>query len=185
MATATEVISALRNGESHRLPGAFVSGSRAFGWETPKSDWDVCIRAKDMEQATKRLEALVKSFGDEDTKASGYNDGKKGETSFGEINLIPLHPLDMLCWFLATMEIRKMSRIYGIGSRLGSKEFKHGLFENLRGWYKTVIPYTGDTEDAMCMLRHAQIYHRKLAEKEDAIIDMLQPTPIPTPTFCD
>ena len=179
MATANEVLDALRGGVSHKFPGAFVTGSRAFGWDNPRSDWDVCVRAKDMEQANRRLDQLILEFGSKPAKDSDYNNGKKGETKFGEINLIPLHPLDMVCWFLTTMEIRKLSRIYGIGSRLGSKEFKHGLFENLRGWYKTVIPYTGDTEDAMRILRHAQIYHRKLAEKEDAVIDMLQPMPFP------
>lgn len=173
MTTATDVISALRK-EPHHLPGAFVTGSRAFGWYTESSDWDVVVRASDMAYATSRLEYLMKTATlDErhDIKASGYNDGKKGLTDYGEINLIPLHPLDMLCWFLATMEIRKLNRVLDIGDRLRSKEFKHGLFESLRGFYKTVIPYTGDTEQAMTLLKKIQYYHKKLAGKEDAAID--------------
>ena len=177
MATATEVIAALRNGDTTRFPGMFVTGSRSFGWETEKSDWDVCVRAKDLESANKRLESMLLPSESKFSKDSDYNDGKKGSTVYGEINLIPLHPLDMLCWFLATMEIRKLNRIYQIGGRLASREFKHGLFESLRGFYKTCIPYTGGTEDAMQMLRRAQIYHRKLVEKEDAIIEALQPHP--------
>lgn len=175
MTTAADVVNALRDGNACMFPGAFVTGSRAFGWENQESDWDVCIRAKDLASANVRLEILG---GNKESKDSDYNSGKKGVTAYGEINLIPLHPLDMLCWFLATMEIRKLSRVYGIGGRLGAKEFKHGLFESLRGWYKTVIPYSGDTDDAMRMLRTAQIYHRKLAEKEGAVVGMLRPEPV-------
>ena len=128
------------------FPGVFLTGSRAFGWSTPESDFDVCIFAHDKPKAFAMIEAMSAEY-----KDSEYYDGAKGsgivvdcrEYQFVvSINPIPLHPLDMLCWWLASREIMHIGHIDS--SRLGSRETKHGAFEILRGFYKSVLPYQGE-----------------------------------------
>ena len=128
------------------IPDAFVTGSRAFGWHNTESDFDICVHQGDMEKATAVLASIC-----EDVESSGYNSGKKGKVFGFDINLIPLHPLDMVCWWLATQEIKKLAKITGVKDRLGVKETKHGYFEMLRGFYKASIPYHGapDTVDLL------------------------------------
>jgi predicted nucleotidyltransferase len=128
------------------IPDAFVTGSRAFGWHTPESDFDICVHQGDMEKATAILASIC-----EEVESSGYNSGKKGKAFGFEVNLIPLHPLDMVCWWLATQEIARLAKIPGVRERLGAKETKHGYFEMLRGFYKASIPYHGapDTIDLL------------------------------------
>jgi len=151
------------------FPGAFLTGSRVFGWANQDSDYDVCIRMEDKGRAFAAVEAYSTSY-----KESQYFDSAKGAgckihtTVQGRefyrlvtINPIPLHPLDMLCWWLATREIRHLATIDA--TRAGNREFKHGAFEMLRGFYKTMIRYEG-----------AEVAHRQLlkdqaiARREDA-----------------
>ena len=129
------------------IPDAFITGSRAFGWHTPESDFDVCVHQGDMGKATTVLASIC-----EEIESSGYNSGKKGKAFGFDVNLIPLHPLDMVCWWLATQEISRLAKIPGVQARLGVKETKHGYFEMLRGFYKASIPYTG-ASDAVDLLR--------------------------------
>ena len=128
------------------IPDAFVTGSRAFGWHNTESDFDICVHQGDMEKATAVLASIC-----EEVESSWYNSGKKGKVFGFDINLIPLHPLDMVCWWLATQEIKKLAKITGVKDRLGVKETKHGYFEMLRGFYKASIPYHGapDTVDLL------------------------------------
>lgn len=145
------------------FPGAFLTGSRAFGWATVDSDYDVCIRMEDRDRAF----AAVKSYA-ESYKESEYFNSAKGagcRLYAGKfyrkvtINPIPLHPLDMLCWWLATREIRHLATIDA--TRAGNREFKHGAFEMLRGFYKTMIQYKGAEEAHEQLLQDQAVARRK------------------------
>ena len=77
-------------------------------------------------------------------KQSDYNAGFKAFTKFGEINIIPLHPLDMVCWWMATQQTKKLGQIPGVRERLSSREMKLGIFEQQIGFYKMLISYEGE-----------------------------------------
>ena len=142
------------------LRHAFLTGSRAFGWPATDSDFDICVHQEGMKAAAEVMEKLAS----EEIEESEYNAGKKGNVPpFGMVNLIPLHPLDMLCWYLATQEIKRTAVLPGVASRLGSREQKHGLFESLRGFYKTCIPYEG-AEKTLQTLARVQRRDQKIRE---------------------
>lgn len=122
----------------------FLSGSRAFGWSTDTSDFDICVYVDDKDRAFALLDTLSK-----EVAKSEYYDSRKGvvevdvrgKTFAVCLNPIPLHPLDMLCWGLATKEIQHLAEINP--KFLGVKEHRHGVFETFRGLYKMTIPYEG------------------------------------------
>lgn len=131
-------------------PNAFLTGSREFGWSTDDSDYDVCISIADKDRAFEIIKKLSTEY-----IASEYYDSAKGSgiiikdphddwTTLVTINPIPLHPMDMLCWWLATREISHIAKIDQ--SRIGNRNFKHGAFELLRGFYKTMIEYNNVQE---------------------------------------
>lgn len=120
------------------LEGAFLTGSRAFGTHSAPSDFDVCVdigRFENIRSSLLRLGA--------DLTPSSYNAGVVAELYGVKINLIPLHPHDMVCWFLATEAVQRIVEIPAAHERLRSRSIKHGLFEVLRGVYKASIPYEG------------------------------------------
>ena len=127
-------------------PCAFLTGSRAFGWHTRDSDYDVCILVSDKKKADGIVQTLSEEYKESEYYSSSKGSGIRLHDSRGHyrtvtINPIPLHPLDMLCWWLATREIRHIATIDP--RRIGDREFKHGAFELLRGFYKTMIRYDG------------------------------------------
>jgi hypothetical protein len=112
---------------------AFLSGSRAMGFPREGSDWDVCI--------PNHLIADIKDKCD-NIKESEYFEGFI--TQFGEykVNFIPLHPLDMVCWILATKTIADLNNTFE-HTRVKEPAMRHGIFETFRGVFKTTIVYEG------------------------------------------
>lgn len=117
-------------------PGVFLSGSRAMGFPHEKSDWDVCIPFYIVDDLKNGLNEY---------QSSGYFEGFVHVWRDYKINFIPLHPLDMLCWFLATKTIYDMNSNLGC-CRLRDIESRHGLFEIFRGAFKASIFYQGPDE---------------------------------------
>lgn len=125
----------------------FLTGSRAFGWASSDSDWDVCILVGNRGEAEKIIKANLIDIIDRkgpSFKQSDYNSGFKGVTKYGEINVIPLHPLDFVCWWLATQQTKKLGMIPGVKERLASRELKLAAFEQQKSFYKSLISYEGE-----------------------------------------
>lgn len=136
----------------------FLTGSRAFGWASATSDWDVCVLVGNRSQAEKILRENAVDAIDragESFKQSDYNSGFKAFTLLGEINIIPLHPLDMICWWMATQQTKKLGQLPGVRERLSSREMKLGIFEQQLGFFKTLISYEGE-EKTMVKFKQIQ-----------------------------
>lgn len=136
--------------------GAFLTGTRAFGNPSSASDWDVCVLVGDREHAKNhlRLYNLPEGISIRDIEDSSYNNGFKGAVldlnltgpniaKVPTVNVIPLHPHEMLCWYMTTNEITRLMQIPGTKDRLRNRELRHGLFESLCALYKMTIPYHG------------------------------------------
>jgi len=135
---------------------AFVTGSQAFGTARvktsapnvidcePPSDTDIAIPISDL----KKVESeLVLRFAV--PEHSAYNAGRKYKTQHGELNIVPLHPLDFVCWKLTTEHIQRLVKLCPDAKvRIADRTVKLGTFEILTGLHKTLIPYEGlDTLD--------------------------------------
>ena len=148
---------------------AFLTGSRAFGWSTKASDFDVCVHMIDKERAFRLLDQHSESSSSE---RSLYYDSAKGHririTPLGfrmdiTTNVIPLHPLDMLCWWLATREIQHIAKLDSVF--LSAKEHKHGAFDLLRGFYKQSIRYLGAEATSEMLSRDQQAARIQMAKE--------------------
>lgn len=120
----------------------FLTGSRAFGTHYNTSDYDVCVPIGYASECKLKFPLY---------EPSDYNNGvsfcyKENYT----VNIIPLHPLDAVCWYLATQEITRLCKS-GMSTRFFNTESRHGMFEMLRGFYKTAFPYNG-AKDAWATL---------------------------------
>lgn len=137
-------------------PEAFITGSRAFGTATDShvptgafsapivvSDTDVAILVHHREGVKAALEAMCTGPAED----SSYNNGFKFSTQHGTVNIVPLHPLDFVCWKLTTKHMRDIVAICpGAKSRISLRETKLGIFEALTGIHKMLIPYEGSDE---------------------------------------
>lgn len=135
---------------------AFVTGSRAFGTAVDQqeqadgsvnkgvSDTDVAVLVSSEALVKEALEAMFPGVPGED---SSYNNGLKFVTPHGTLNIVPLHPLDFVCWKLTTKHIREIVAICpDAKSRISVRETKLGIFEALTGIHKMLIPYKGSDE---------------------------------------
>jgi predicted nucleotidyltransferase len=156
LAEANRVVLAMFSG----FDNAFLTGSRAFGWSTKDSDFDICVHMADKERAFALLDQHAEPANSE---RSLYYDSAKGHririAPLGfrmdiTINVSPLHPLDMLCWWLATREIQHIAKLDS--QFLSAKEHKHGAFELLRGFYKQSIRYMGVVETSEMLSKDQQ-----------------------------
>lgn len=135
-------------------PEAFVTGSRAFGTgkdpspsilginevEKGVSDTDVAVLVSHKEVVKKHLFGMF-PISCED---SCYNSGFKFNTIYGTINIVPLHPLDFVCWKLTTKHMQDIINVCpDVKSRISQRETKLGIFEALTGIHKMLIPYGG------------------------------------------
>lgn len=78
---------------------------------------------------------------------SSYNNGFKFSTTHGILNIVPLHPLDFVCWKLTTKHMKGIVEICPEAKgRISCRETKLGIFEALTGIHKMLIPYNG-TDD--------------------------------------
>lgn len=131
---------------------AFATGSAAFGAQTEKSDADIAILVGTKEAATN---VLTRQPGGTESEMmdSDYNQGRKllaWGTGRVDINLVPLHPLDFVCWYLTTQHLAKLCEVsQETRQRLHERTRKLGTFEMLTGLHKTLIPYEGHEEAMM------------------------------------
>lgn len=138
-------------------PEAFVTGSRAFGTATDPqaaqvpfsapvvvSDTDIAVLVSSRQLLKDELCGL---FPDSPPEESEYNHGIKFTTTHGVLNIVPLHPLDFVCWKLTTKHMREIVAICpDAKSRISVRETKLGIFEALTGIHKMLIPYKGSDE---------------------------------------
>lgn len=131
------------------LPGGvFLTGSRAFGVAGGGSDWDVCVMTGDKSEVMGKLQNY-------DTPIPGvprtsfdslYSNGSKvsiGTFPSDVVNVIPLHPLDAICWWMATQDMIRLTKIPGAKDKVHNRETRLGLFQAFVALHKLTIPYFG------------------------------------------
>ena len=111
----------------------FLTGSRAWGLENKassgscakvkESDYDICIRIEDFEDAKQLLESQ-----NYPTKESHYFNGLKGKVDYKDVNIIPLAEEDYGCWFLATEAFKPI--VVALNPSL-KKSQRHGVFQGI------------------------------------------------------
>ena len=128
--------------------GVFLTGSRAFGVAGSKSDWDVCVMVGNKSEVLGRLQNYNPPIGGVPRTAfdSLYNNGSKvaiGNAPSDVVNVIPLHPLDAICWWMATQDMIRLTKIPGAKDKVHNRETRLGLFQAFVALYKLTIPYFG------------------------------------------
>ena len=93
-------------------PSAFLSGSYRFKRNNPKSDVDIVVIICDVSNIQAKLDENFKPI-----KKSHYNDGFKFCLNGYEVNIIPLHPVEFICWYKTAQmidvivnDVKSMSR---------------------------------------------------------------------------
>ena len=107
----------------------FLTGSRAFGTFSEKSDYDIVFSVLD------RADVMLKCENHRFIQ-SDYFQGGKIKLDDGEINLIFVHPHDFAVWFYATEAVKAILLKSGIKDRIS----KLALFESFRGSLKGLLP---------------------------------------------
>lgn len=112
----------------------FISGSRAFGTERPRSDLDLVVSGFRREEAINLLKRAPRVT----VYPSTYFGGSKFvwlsslENQAMCINLIPVHPSAFRAWYLATIAMASTCK----AARFQDPEDKYGVFEAMVAAFK-------------------------------------------------
>jgi len=117
----------------------FITGSRRFKTNRDNSDLDVCICIDSIDEIKNRIKNnQIVSSNDLEMGSSGkikysqYNNGIKFKYMGLEINVIPLHPVDYICWFHAA----KLMDVTPLKKGKTRSEI-HGIYQTYCGLMKT------------------------------------------------
>ena len=102
----------------------FITGSLRFSTENENSDMDICIVVSSSKIIRDRLKDSVISESD-------YNNGYKFTNSGKIFNVVPLHPLDYVCWYHSAKLMELIPR-----KDKKSRPELHGLHEMIVGVMK-------------------------------------------------
>jgi hypothetical protein len=111
------------------LDNGFLTGSRAFMTHNEDSDYDIVIPIFRKESLCKLLEGL-------DIIPSEYFSGFFVTPYEKTINIIPVHYLDYLPWYLTTKAFKTTWKRTGIQDPLK----KYAVFQGTLALYKAVLP---------------------------------------------
>lgn len=99
------------------LEVGFLTGSRAFGTNREDSDWDIIYPIYDSN--------LIKTIiGERGTHSSEYFAGYCIQDGIHNINLIPLHPHEIIPWILATLSLKSTLKLSGITNKIQIQDRK-------------------------------------------------------------
>jgi len=93
------------------LEVGFLTGSRAFGTNRDDSDWDIIYPIYEGALIATILEG-------KERKPSDYFAGYCIQDGGYTINLIPLHPHEIIPWVLATLSLKSTLKLSGITNRI-------------------------------------------------------------------
>lgn len=98
----------------------FLTGSRAFGTAAEDSDYDIVVSMTNIQKVMKIIEGL-------ETTQSDYFNGFYIDTDGMKINIIPVHPDEIIPWMMATEGVK------AILSKVDfEKQQKYALFQGIR-----------------------------------------------------
>lgn len=127
----------------------YLTGSRAFGTAEPDSDYDIVYSVWEQN----KIDEIV---GERRIEGSDYFAGKYIEDEKGRvINLIPVHPHELLPWILATKAMKETLKLSGITQ----PHKKYAVFQTMVAAFKGTVHFQGDG-------RAYEIFNRRLIEKE-------------------
>jgi len=118
----------------------FITGSRRFGTHKKNSDLDICVCIDNIDCIINRVRNNTSVLNNKHEtgwsgklKYSHYNNGIKFkyENVAFEINVIPLHPYDYVCWFHAA----KLMDVTPLKKDKTRSEI-HGLYQTYCGLMK-------------------------------------------------
>jgi len=118
---------------SRLLDVGFLTGSRAFGTERDGSDYDICYSIDDSNFINVIIEGMERH-------PSDYFSGFFISCDGININLIPVHPHEYLCWYLATKAMKATLVISGIDNPIG----KYSVFMGIVSLYKGTVKQRGN-----------------------------------------
>ena len=110
----------------------FLTGSRAFGTARDDSDYDVVYSIED----SGRVNDVI---GDANRVPSDYFSGYCVSDGSKTINLIPVHPHEFLCWYLATKSMKATLKESGINDPIR----KYAVFMGIVSLYKGTVEQRG------------------------------------------
>ena len=117
------------------LKFCFLTGSKAFGTATEESDRDLCYSTTHSAKVGEILMGLHRH-------QSNYFGGFKVYVGGEELNLIPLHPHEFKCWWLAT---KAYTPIAHWCSSL-PKHQRHAIFQGMVQSFKGILHHYSDLE---------------------------------------
>jgi hypothetical protein len=125
------------------LQEGFLTGSRAFGTHSDKSDYDVAYSVSDSDKIKDWMTKHI-------IQSSEYFSGTKVQLMDGnEINLIPLHPHEFVPWIQATKAMKAIYKDYanfqGFGCGI-TKPQVHSIFLGMVCQWKAVMPMRSDVK---------------------------------------
>lgn len=110
------------------LQYGFLTGSRAFGGFRPDSDWDIAYLGIYRDEVNALLTGVT-------LVPSNYFSGSHLEIEGNSINIIPLHQVDFLPWYLATKAMKGTFSVAEIHDRTK----KHAVFMGIVSLFKAVL----------------------------------------------
>ena len=113
----------------------FLSGSFAFNIATADSDYDICYDITRRDEIEEIIEPIINN-----KEESNYFSGYTVRENFIDINLIPLHPHEYSCWYLATKAMMAISQELPIYNKIHRDSIFQGMVQHFKG----TIPILGD-----------------------------------------
>lgn len=115
----------------------FLTGSRAFGTSNEGSDYDICYpinKQCQIDEIIKELERTPSNY------FAGYTVSSYEDGVYMKLNLIPVHPHEYKCWYLATQAMKSTLKIASL-ERKPIK--KYAVFMGIVSLFKGVLEERG------------------------------------------
>jgi hypothetical protein len=120
----------------------FLTGSQAFGTAREDSDFDIVISIED----SGRVNDII---GDVEKVPSDYFSGYCISDGNKTINIIPVHPHEFLCWYLATKAMKATLKESGISDPIR----KYAVFMGIVSLYKGTVEQRGTLSEYATLKR--------------------------------
>lgn len=133
------------------LEVGFLTGSRAFGTNRDDSDYDIVYSIDDSHH-------IKNIIGNKETIPSDYFAGYYINDDGKQINLIPVHPHEYLCWYLATKAMKETLIISEIDNPIGKYSVFSGMVALFKGTVKqrSSLSEYGKVQEHIYFLEHGK-----------------------------
>jgi hypothetical protein len=135
METVVDTTSTFQTKLDELLQVGFLTGSRAFGTNDERSDFDVVYLITD----TGKIDDILTGY---DRTPSCYFSGYYVKIDDGVVNLIPVHPCEYLPWYLATVAMTSTLKLSGINDTIK----RHAVFMGMVSLFKATVGQISQNE---------------------------------------